>query len=136
MKYQPGLYTNMKRGNPSPARIEDSAARLEALGNPTRLGVFRLLVRAGDDGLPVGQLQRRLNIAPSTLSHHLRALITVDLVSQERQGTTLMCRANYKVMASLISFLADECCADVPSGSAARQAFLAEIACSPKGRKE
>ena len=93
-------------------RIEDAAARLEALGNPTRLAVFRLLVRAGDDGLAVGQLQKRLKIAGSTLSHHLRALITVDLVSQERQGTTLTCRANYRVMETLVSFLVDECCAD------------------------
>ena len=96
-------------------RIEDAAARLEALGNPTRLAVFRLLVRAGDDGLAVGQLQKRLKIAASTLSHHLRALITVDLVSQERQGTTLMCRANYQIMGALVSFLVDECCVDAAS---------------------
>jgi ArsR family transcriptional regulator len=93
-------------------RIEDAAARLEALGNPTRLAVFRLLVRAGDEGLAVGQLQKRLKIAGSTLSHHLRALLTVDLVSQERQGTTLVCRANYEMMGNLVSFLVDECCAD------------------------
>ena len=83
----------MLRGITVATRIEDAAARLEALGNPTRLAVFRLLVRAGEDGLAVGQLQKRLKIAGSTLSHHLRALITVDLVSQERQGTTLTCRA-------------------------------------------
>jgi ArsR family transcriptional regulator, arsenate/arsenite/antimonite-responsive transcriptional repressor len=93
-------------------KLEDAAARLEALGNPTRLGVYRLLVRAGDGGLPVGRLQRRLKIAPSTLSHHLRGLIEVGLVAQERQGTTLVCRANYQQMKALISFLADECCAD------------------------
>jgi len=112
-------------------RIEDTAARLEALGNPTRLAVYRILVRAGDDGLPVGHLQKRLKIAGSTLSHHLRALITVDLVSQERQGTTLVCRANYKSMGALMSFLADECCADAascgPAENAARKAFLAQF---------
>jgi ArsR family transcriptional regulator len=102
----------MLRGITVATRIEDAAARLEALGNPTRLAVFRLLVRAGEDGLAVGQLQKRLKIAGSTLSHHLRALITVDLVSQERQGTTLTCRANYRVMETLVSFLVDECCAD------------------------
>ena len=102
----------MQRATATQSSNEDAAARLEALGNPTRLSVFRILVRAGDDGLTVGQLQKRLRIAASTLSHHLRALITVDLVSQERQGTTLMCRANYKVMNTLVSFLVDECCAD------------------------
>ena len=105
----------MQRGTTTATRIEDAAARLEALGNPTRLAVFRLLVRAGDDGLAVGQLQKRLEIAASTLSHHLRALITVDLVSQERLGTTLMCRANYRVMGTLVSFLVDECCVDAAS---------------------
>jgi ArsR family transcriptional regulator, arsenate/arsenite/antimonite-responsive transcriptional repressor len=106
----------------SAKRIEDAAARLEALGNPTRLAVFRLLVRAGDDGLAVGQLQKRLDIAGSTLSHHLRALITVDLVSQERRGTTLTCRANYGVMGSLVSFLVDECCADSACAGSSGQA--------------
>ena len=96
-------------------RIEDAATRLEALGNPTRLAVYRLLVRAGEDGLAVGQLQKRLKLAGSTLSHHLRALITVDLVSQERQGTTLMCRANFQMMETLVSFLVDECCVDAAS---------------------
>ena len=95
--------------------LEDAAARLEALGNPTRLAIYRLLVRAGDSGLPVGELQRRLEAAASTLSHHLRTLVVVGLVSQERRKTTLVCRANYEVMRGLISFLVDECCADEKS---------------------
>ena len=91
---------------------EDVAARLEALGNPTRLKIFRMLVRAGEGGLAVGELQRRLDAAASTLSHHLRALIGVGLVSQERRKTTLICRANFVTMQNLVSFLVDECCAD------------------------
>lgn len=93
-------------------KLDDAAARLEALGNPTRLRVYRLLVRAGDAGLPVGKLQERLDIAGSTLSHHLKTLITVGLVTQERESTTLICRANYTVMNDLIGFLVNECCAD------------------------
>ena len=108
----------MLRGITVATRIEDAAARLEALGNPTRLAVFRLLVRAGDDGLAVGQLQKRLKIAASTLPHHLRALMIVDLVSQERQGTTLMCRANFQMMETLVSFLVDECCVDAAAACA------------------
>jgi len=91
---------------------DDAAAHLEALGNPTRLRIYRLLVRAGETGLPVGRLQAALDIAPSTLSHHLKALALVGLVTQERQATTLLCRANYDVMHSLIEFLVAECCAD------------------------
>ena len=92
--------------------IEEAAAQLEALGNPTRLKVYRALVRAGDDGLPVGRLQARIGIAASTLSHHLHKLILVGLVTQERQVTTLICRANYPVMRGLLGFLVEECCVE------------------------
>src|SRR5450432_2495541 len=93
-------------------KIEQAAKQLEALGNRTRLRVYRALVRAGDAGLPVGRLQSKLGIAASTLSHHLHRLILTGLVTQERQMTTLICRANYPMMDSLIGFLVDECCAD------------------------
>ena len=97
-------------------KLADAAAQLEALGNPTRLEVFRLLVRSGDNGLTVGQVQDRLDIAPSTLSHHLKSMVIVDLVRQERSGTSLICTANYEAMRGLIGFLSDECCTDVGSG--------------------
>lgn len=92
--------------------IETAASQLEALGNPTRLNIYRTLVRAGGNGLPVGKLQLKLDIAASTLSHHIKKLVEVNLVSQERQATTLICRANYMSMNGLIGYLADECCAD------------------------
>ena len=92
--------------------IETAAGQLEALGNTTRLMIYRTLVRAGQNGLPVGKLQLKLDIAGSTLSHHIKKLVEVDLVSQERQATTLICRANYDSMNGLIGYLADECCAD------------------------
>lgn len=95
-----------------------AASRLEALGNPTRLAVFRLLVRAGAGGLSVGQIQEKLDVAPSTLSHHLKTLMIVRLVEQERAGKTLICRANYAEMHGLIGFLLAECCADAGCGTA------------------
>ena len=97
-------------------KVETAAGQLEALGNPTRLRVYRILVRAGKEGLPVGRLQSRLGIAASTLSHHLRRLVEGGLVTQERQATTLICRAHYPAMRALIGFLADECCADAGRG--------------------
>jgi DNA-binding transcriptional ArsR family regulator len=106
-------------------KIEDAAARLEALGNPTRLQIYRALVRAGAPGLSVGKLQGKLGIAASTLSHHIKTLMTVGLVTQERQTTTLICRANYQVMQGLVEFLVDQCCADaacVPSATRTRVA--------------
>jgi DNA-binding transcriptional ArsR family regulator len=93
-------------------KLDDAAARLEALGNPIRLKIYRALVRAGDAGLPVGRLQDKLKIAPSTLSHHIKTLVTVGLVSQVREATTLVCHANYDLMRGLVDFLVAECCAD------------------------
>ncbi len=98
-------------------KLEDTAARLEALGNPTRLRIYRALVRAGDSGLTVGTLQANLDVAPSTLSHHLKTLLVVGLVTQERQATALICRANYAAMQALVAFLIEECCVDDKSSS-------------------
>lgn len=92
--------------------LDDAARQLEALGNPTRLSIYRTLVRAGTEGLPVGGIQERLAIPASTLSHHCRRLVETGLVTQERLGTTLICRAVYPAMVSLIGFLSDECCVD------------------------
>ena len=100
-------------------KLIDAAAQLEAIGNPTRLSVYRTLVRAGESGLSVGRLQAKVGAAASTLSHHLQKLVQVDLVSRERQGTTLICRANYQQMRALVGFLVDECCADAREISAA-----------------
>jgi len=93
-------------------KIEDAAARLEALGNPTRLKIYRALVRAGHAGMPVGRLGDKLKVAGSTLSYHLKALMAVGLVVQKREGVTLFCHAEYDKMQGLVDFLAAECCAD------------------------
>ena len=93
-------------------KIDEASARLEALGNVTRLKIYRTLVRAGAAGLPVGHLQEKLKIAPSTLSHHIKSLVTVGLIRQVREATTLTCHANYDVMRGLVNFLVSECCAD------------------------
>jgi DNA-binding transcriptional ArsR family regulator len=89
----------------------NTAARcLEALGSTTRLEIFRLLVQAGPGGAVVGDLQSRLDIPASTLSHHLSRLVRVGLVTQERQSRTLICRADYGRMNGLLSYLSDNCC--------------------------
>lgn len=107
--------------------IDHAARRLEALGNPTRLAIVRLLVRAGRDGLAVGAIQDHQGIAASTLSHHLHRLIRAGLVTQERTGTTLVCRAGFDELQGLADFLMAECCrgiaarptADTPSTTSA-----------------
>jgi ArsR family transcriptional regulator, arsenate/arsenite/antimonite-responsive transcriptional repressor len=100
-------------------KIEQAVKQLEALGHPVRLQVYRTLVRAGRSGLPVSRVQRKLRIPASTLSHHLQRLLLTGLVTQERQATTLICRANYLAMRSLIDFMTRECCADEACASGA-----------------
>jgi len=92
--------------------LAEIAARLEVLGNETRLAVFRHIVRAGARGLAVNDIHERTGVARSTLSHHLRRLIDSGLVSRERRGTTLICRANAEAMTETLGFLLRECCAD------------------------
>ena len=100
------------------AELQPVAKALEALGNETRLAVFTLLVPMGRSGLAVGNIQERLAIPASTLSHHISRLIQVGLVAQERQGRKLICRANYRRMEDVLSFLTRNCCAADGAASA------------------
>ena len=95
---------------------ESAAAALESLGNETRLAIFRTLVRAGMNGLPVGGLKDKLDIPGSTLSHHLGHLVSAGLVSQVREGRVLRCQAEFGAMNELLGYLTNECCADEDCG--------------------
>lgn len=97
-------------------KLEIASAQLAALGNPIRLKIYRLLVRAGGEGLAVRAVQDRIGIPASSLSHHIRELVATGLVSQERQATALICRAQFRAMNALIGYLSDECCADSATG--------------------
>lgn len=101
--------------------IETVSERLEALGALPRLQIFRLLVRAGAEGLPVGEVQRRTGIARSTLTHHLKKLIAVDLIEQCRVGTTLYCCVRMAEMRDTLAYLNDQCCADAPATARAEE---------------
>jgi ArsR family transcriptional regulator, arsenate/arsenite/antimonite-responsive transcriptional repressor len=92
--------------------IEIEARQLEALGNPTKLNICRTPVRAGPNGLPVGRVQEPIGLAAPTLSHHIGRLVGTGPVTQDRQGTTLIYRANYRPMIALLGYLQDEWCAD------------------------
>jgi len=100
-------------------RLERAATCLETLGHPTRLEVFRLLVRAGPGGLAVGEIQAHLGIPASTLSHHIGHLANAGLVHQTREGRVLRCRPDYDLMNRIVGFLTEECCLGVPAQLAA-----------------
>lgn len=92
--------------------IEQAANALKELGHPTRLTIFKLLVKAGHSGLSVGVIQEKLNIPHSTLSHHIAKLVSVNLINQHRDGRTLYCIPQYENLNELLNFLQDECCLD------------------------
>lgn len=80
------------------------------LGHPTRLAIYKYLVKAGHDGVMVSELQQHLDIPASTLSHHIAALRSATLIRQHRYGRTLFCIAEYETLDKLLLFLQDECC--------------------------
>ena len=86
------------------------ARALAALGHDARLAIFRLLVKTGHDGLRVGDIAQHLNLAPSTLAHHLAALVDAGLVVQDKQGREVFNKADYNVVEALAQFLLAECC--------------------------
>lgn len=95
--------------------IETTAKIFKELGHPTRLKIFKRLVKAGFDGLPVGGLQEELAIPGSTLSHHISNLASAGLIQQRREGRTLYCVVEYARLLGVINFLQDECCIDMPA---------------------
>ncbi|MEM7497539.1 MAG: metalloregulator ArsR/SmtB family transcription factor, partial [Pseudomonadota bacterium] len=94
----------------------DVAPALAALGHEARLGLFRLLVKAGPEGLAIGEIQAHLGLAPSTLAHHLRALVEVGLVSQEKRGRSVLNRAVFGRMSEVLGYVEKECCQGVRLG--------------------
>jgi DNA-binding transcriptional ArsR family regulator len=83
---------------------------LAALAQPHRLKVFRLLVVAGQQGLTPGALAEALDVAPATLSFHLKELSHAGLVTQERVSRNLVYRAAFEHMNAVLAYLTENCC--------------------------
>lgn len=109
---------NMKMNAPeSTLDLSRAAASFAALGSEQRLSVLRVLVRAGPDGLSIGELGERSGVTGSTLTHHMKFLAAAGLVRQVREGRRIICvGAAYERMQELSTFLLNECCADVADG--------------------
>lgn len=91
----------------------EAAAALAALGHEARLGVFRLLVRAGPEGLAVGDIGRLTGLPASTLAHHLGTLVAAGLVVQESAGRRTINRADFARMRATLAHVAEACCTGV-----------------------
>ena len=88
----------------------DAVAGLAALAQENRLDVFRLLVQAGPDGMPAGEIADALGIAPNTLTFHFDRLRMAGLVSVRREGRSMIYAARYETMNALLGYLTDNCC--------------------------
>ena len=104
----------MKRFENTSLSLEQAAGAFAALGSEQRLSVLQTLVRAGPDGLSMGELGQKTGVTGSTLTHHLKFLTTAGLVNQAKRGRTIICvGAAYDMAEALSKFLLLNCCADV-----------------------
>ncbi len=106
--------------------IQIVIAALDALAQETRLDIFRLLVQAGENGMPAGSIGEKLSVPNATLSFHLQQLKHAGLATTLRKGTTIIYKANYEAMNGLIGYLTDNCCQ-----GASEQCQPAESCCPP-----
>ena len=90
--------------------LKEATTALAALGQATRLSVFRLLVEAGPAGRMPGEISEALSLPGATLSFHLKELVQAGLLTQERQGRSLIYRADFAQMNALLAFLTENCC--------------------------
>jgi ArsR family transcriptional regulator, arsenate/arsenite/antimonite-responsive transcriptional repressor len=85
-------------------------AALAALAQDNRLDVFRLLVEAGPEGMPAGDVAKALRLAPNTLTFHFDRLREAGLVAVRREGRSMIYSAQYDAMNALIAYLTENCC--------------------------
>jgi DNA-binding transcriptional ArsR family regulator len=98
----------------------DAVTALAALAQDNRLDVFRLLVEAGPEGLPAGEVATALGLAPNTLTFHFDRLRMAGLVTVRRDGRSMIYAAGFEVMNALLAYLTENCCGGAPEKCAPR----------------
>ncbi len=96
--------------------IKVASAAFDALSQPVRLAIYRLLVAEGPAGMSAGHIGERLALAPATLSFHLASLHRAGLLHRRREGRCLIYSANFGRMQALVDFLTENCCQGDPAG--------------------
>ncbi|MGM0421789.1 MAG: ArsR/SmtB family transcription factor [Pseudomonadota bacterium] len=92
--------------------IQEAVIKFDALSQDTRLGAFRLLVKAGPEGLPAGLLSEKMGTPHNTMSFHLNHLSNAGIVTSRREGRSVIYSANFEVIRDLIGFMVKDCCRD------------------------
>ncbi|MFO0667431.1 MAG: metalloregulator ArsR/SmtB family transcription factor [Polyangiaceae bacterium] len=91
-------------------KLDGHAEQLAALGHPVRLAIVRHVVQAGAEGAAVGEIQAKLDVPASTLSHHLDRLARTGLVASRREGTFLFYSPVFPALRALTDYLWEDCC--------------------------
>lgn len=91
-------------------KITGAVEALSALAHEGRLSIFRLLVRAGKDGVAAGDIARKLDVLPNTLSASLTVLSNAGLIHSRREGRSIIYTADYERMSRLLGYLMEDCC--------------------------
>ena len=107
--------------------IKEATLALAALGQTTRLSIYRRLVEAGHDGSSPGELAEHLSPPGATLSFHLKELVNAGLVTQERISRNLIYRADFGQMGGVLEYLTENCCAGAGCD------LKSEVCCSAEG---
>lgn len=107
--------------------------KLSALAQDGRLAVFRLLVKAGLDGLAAGEIARKLKTQPNTMSAQLLLLSNAGLIRARREGRSIIYAVDFGAMSSLLVFLTEDCCGGLPE-ICAPLVSVATGCCPPKKR--
>jgi ArsR family transcriptional regulator len=92
------------------AKLERHAVQLSALGHPVRLSILRIVVQSGPEGTSAGDIQSRVDMPASTLSHHLSRLLQAGLLTTRGEGTFHYYSADYKSLRALTDYLWEDCC--------------------------
>lgn len=112
-------------------KSEIAVNSLSALAHEGRLAVFKMLVKAGPEGIAAGEIARKLDVPPNSLSANLNILSHAGLVESRREGRFIIYSARYDQMSKLLGYLLDDCCNGAPEICAPVMKIINRAACCP-----
>ena len=113
-------------------KTKTAVTALAALAQETRLSIFRLLVKAGPAGLPVGKIGEELEVPGATLSFHLKELNHAGLIAFRQEGRFYYYSVDFQRMAALMAFLTENCCESMPEACLSIVETALNRCCPPK----
>lgn len=114
--------------------MKNAVTSLSALAHGGRLSVFRLLVQAGQEGVAAGEIARRMEVPPNTLSANLNILANAGLIDSRREGRSVIYTARYATMTELLEYLMEDCCDGAPEICAPLADLAIRSRCGAQGR--